>query len=43
MGRFPDFVVIGEATELNVVRAGRGRAEFKIHCRGKPAHASTVV
>ncbi len=37
----PDFVVIGEASALNLVRAGRGRAEFKLHGRGKPAHAST--
>lgn len=36
-----DFVVIGEASSLNLVRAGRGRAEFVITTRGTPAHAST--
>ncbi len=36
----PDFVVIGEASDLNLVRAGRGRAEFTIETVGKPAHAS---
>lgn len=35
-----DFVVIGEASGLNLVRAGRGRAEFTIETVGKPAHAS---
>jgi putative selenium metabolism hydrolase len=37
----PDFVVIGEASNLAVVRAGRGRAEFVIETRGRPAHASS--
>ncbi len=37
----PDFVVVGEASDLNLVRAGRGRAEFTIEARGRPAHAST--
>ena len=36
----PDFVVIGEASGLNLVRAGRGRAEFVVETTGKPAHAS---
>jgi len=36
----PDFVVIGEASGLDLVRAGRGRAEFTIETIGKPAHAS---
>lgn len=36
----PDFVVIGEASNLNLVRAGRGRAEFAVETFGKPAHAS---
>ncbi len=35
-----DFVVIGEASGLDVVRAGRGRAEFVLTTRGRPAHAS---
>ncbi len=37
----PDLVVIGESSRLDVVRAGRGRAEFLLEARGKPAHAST--
>jgi len=37
----PDFVVIGEATELNLNRGGRGRAEIKITTFGKPAHSSS--
>jgi putative selenium metabolism hydrolase len=36
-----DFVVIGEASGLDLVRAGRGRAEFKVVTRGQPAHASS--
>lgn len=37
----PDFVVIGEASGLDLVRAGRGRAEFTIETIGRPAHASS--
>jgi len=37
----PDFVVIGEASNLNLVRAGRGRAEFELRTLGSAAHAST--
>jgi putative selenium metabolism hydrolase len=41
MARYdPDFVVIGEASGLDLVRAGRGRAEFTIETVGRPAHAS---
>jgi putative selenium metabolism hydrolase len=36
----PDFVVIGESTELRIARAGRGRAEFEIEVTGKSCHAS---
>ncbi len=36
-----DFVVIGEASGLDLVRAGRGRAEFVIVTHGQPAHASS--
>jgi len=36
-----DFVVIGEASSLNLVRAGRGRAEFVVTTHGTPAHASS--
>ncbi len=37
----PDFVVIGEATELTIAHAGRGRAELTIEAQGSPAHASS--
>ncbi len=35
-----EVVVLGEATNLQVYRGHRGRAEFAIHTRGKAAHAS---
>jgi putative selenium metabolism hydrolase len=42
MKRFPpDYVVIGEASELDLVRAGRGRAELVLEAKGEPAHASS--
>ena len=37
----PDYVVIGEASELQLVRAGRGRAELIVETHGRPSHAST--
>lgn len=37
----PDFVVIGEATSLNLNHGGRGRAEIHLESIGKPAHSST--
>lgn len=37
----PDFVVIGESTDLNLAVGGRGRSEFLIETEGRPAHAST--
>jgi putative selenium metabolism hydrolase len=37
----PDFVVIGEATELNLNRGGRGRAEVHLEAIGRPAHSSS--
>lgn len=37
----PDVVVIGEATELNLNRGGRGRAEIHLETIGKPAHSSS--
>lgn len=37
----PDCVVIGEPSNLNLLRGGRGRAEFVLRTRGRPAHAST--
>lgn len=36
----PDFVVIGEATNLKLNRGQRGRAEILIETFGKPAHSS---
>jgi len=37
----PDFVVIGEATNLNLNRGGRGRAEIHLETIGRPAHSSS--
>ncbi|AZU64476.1 YgeY family selenium metabolism-linked hydrolase [Neobacillus mesonae] len=36
----PDYVVIGEATNLKLNRGQRGRAEIVIETTGKPAHSS---
>ncbi|WP_338824625.1 Succinyl-diaminopimelate desuccinylase [Moorella humiferrea] len=36
----PDYVVIGEASELNLKRGQRGRAEIVITTRGRAAHSS---
>ncbi len=41
MDRYPpDFVVIGEATDLNLARGGRGRAEVHLETVGRPSHSS---
>jgi putative selenium metabolism hydrolase len=37
----PDFVVIGEASELKLVRGGRGRAEIHLETIGVPSHSSS--
>lgn len=37
----PEFVVIGEATELNLNRGGRGRAEIQLKTVGRSAHSSS--
>lgn len=37
----PDFVVIGEPTDLNLSRGGRGRAEVHLETVGRPAHSSS--
>jgi len=37
----PDFVIIGEATQLRVNRGGRGRAEILLTTSGRPAHSSS--
>ncbi len=36
----PDFVVIGEATGLDLARGGRGRAEIHLETIGVPTHSS---
>ena len=36
----PDYVVIGEATNLNLNHGQRGRAEIVVEAVGKPAHSS---
>jgi putative selenium metabolism hydrolase len=37
----PDYVVIGEATEFDLNRGGRGRAEIKLTTFGHSAHSSS--
>jgi putative selenium metabolism hydrolase len=37
----PDFVIMGEATELRLNRGGRGRAELLLTTFGRPAHSSS--
>jgi putative selenium metabolism hydrolase len=37
----PDYVVIGEATQLNLNRGGRGRAEIQLTTFGRSAHSSS--
>jgi putative selenium metabolism hydrolase len=36
----PDYVVIGESSELNLKRGQRGRAEIVVETLGKPAHSA---
>lgn len=36
----PDFVVIGESTNLHLSRGGRGRAEVHLTTIGRPSHSS---
>jgi putative selenium metabolism hydrolase len=36
----PDFVVIGEPSDLKLVHGGRGRAEIVLETIGRPAHSS---
>jgi len=40
-GLYPDLVIIGEASELKLKIAQRGRAEIVFRTFGRPAHAST--
>ncbi len=37
----PDFVVIGEPTNMKVYRGHKGRIEMEISCKGKSAHAAS--
>jgi putative selenium metabolism hydrolase len=37
----PDFVVLGEPTNLQIKRGHRGRVEMKVTVRGRSCHAST--
>jgi putative selenium metabolism hydrolase len=37
----PDFVVIGESTNLQLARGGRGRAEIHLTTIGRPSHSSS--
>jgi putative selenium metabolism hydrolase len=37
----PDFVLVGEATDLNISHGGRGRAEIHLETIGRPAHSSS--
>ena len=37
----PDFVVVGEPTEMNVYRGHKGRVEFKVVAKGRAAHAAS--
>jgi putative selenium metabolism hydrolase len=37
----PDYVVIGESSDLNLVHGGRGRAEIHLETIGKPSHSSS--
>jgi putative selenium metabolism hydrolase len=40
-GSWPDFIVLGEATDLNIALGHRGRIELELIARGKSCHAST--
>lgn len=40
-GIFPDYVVIGEPTDLNIARGQKGRVEYEIMARGKASHAAS--
>ncbi len=40
-GVTPDFVVIGEPTNMKVYRGHKGRMEMEVTCKGKSAHAAS--
>lgn len=37
----PDFVVVGEPTEMNIYRGHKGRVELKVTAKGRSAHAAS--
>jgi putative selenium metabolism hydrolase len=37
----PDFVVVGEPTEMNIYRGHKGRVELKLTSKGRSAHAAS--
>ncbi len=37
----PDYVVVGEPTEMNVYRGHKGRVELKVVAKGRSAHAAS--
>jgi len=37
----PDYIIIGEASSLNIMRGQRGRAEIVLETKGKSAHSSS--
>jgi putative selenium metabolism hydrolase len=37
----PGYIVIGESTDLNLSRGGRGRAEIHLETIGRPSHSSS--
>lgn len=37
----PDFVVVGEPTEMNVYRGHKGRVELQVTAKGRSAHAAS--
>src|ERR1039458_7329605 len=40
-GLKPDFVVVGEPTEMNVYRGHKGRVELKVVAKGRSIHAAS--
>ncbi len=40
-GLRPDYVVVGEPTEMNVYRGHKGRVELKLVAKGRSAHAAS--
>lgn len=40
-GIIPDYVVVGEPTDLNLCRGQKGRVEYQITAKGKSAHAAS--